>query len=251
MSVDHDRVAQIVGCTPRACEERIKKLRKLAKECGYEVQTPTPLSTGKRGRRSNKVGKISGGKGKFIDSEDMMLYRKGIVSDDSEVKMEDGMMIKGEMIKGEFGMDGYGYGYGYEDVKPFLGQQRIEGSPFLYPGIENPDVPSMQYVDTVTSLGDLLEAPLGTSYEIFTQSYSEREGRGGETPAFKNRGVVPLKKEFPRLPNYRHLTPKSRLKKTEQLIHAQEPVEFVEISPASEKDPIIINDEDHGGDSCL
>lgn len=246
VTVDHNRVAQIVGCTPRACEERIKKLRKLAKECGYEVQSPTPSLSGKKVRKGGKGGK-GGGKGKCMDNEDMILYKKGIVSDDTEVKMEDGMRIKREMIKREFGFGGYhGYGYGYgEDVKPFIKQQKMEGSPFLFAantGIGDFDTSYTPYANTVTGFG----IPLGVPLEVSCEPLMPSCRRGKEKSDF-NSGAIPLKKEFPRPQKYYHHTPKKRSPKIEHPVHTQEPAEFVEISPASKKDPIVINDDDRDG----
>lgn len=236
VNVDHNRVAQIVGCTPRACEERIKKLRKLAKECGYELKNPTSLSSGKKGRKYNKEGKGSGGKGKFIDNEDMILYRKGIVFDDAEVKVEDEMRVKNEMIGREFGMGGYdGYGYGCgEDMKPFIKRQDMEDSPFLFAA--NP------YASTAAGLG----IPLGVPLEISCEPSTPNCRRGGGTFDFSSLGAARLEKELPRYPNNHHAAPKTRPPKIEHSAYGQEPAEFVEISPASKKDPIVIDDDGCG-----
>lgn len=239
VNVDHNRVAQIVGCTPRACEERIKKLRKLAKECGYELKTPTPLASSKKGRKYNGEKDV-GGKGQFIDNEDMILYRKGIVSDDPEVKMEDGMGIKREIVKKEFGMgnydDGYGYGCG-KGVKPLIKRHMEDSAPSFAanPGIGSSEASSVPYASTATGLGIPLGIPLEISYESLTPS----SRRGGTTFGFGNRGAVP-KKGYQ---NHHYSAQKIRPSKTGYSVRDQELAEFVEISPASEKDPIVIDDD--------
>lgn len=208
VNVDHNRVAQIVGCTPRACEERIKKLRKLAKECGYELKTSTPLASEKKGRKCNKEGK---GKGKFTDDEDMTLYRKGIVSDDPEVKMENEMRIKEEIIKRENGMGSY---------DGFAANQ----------GAGDSNAP---YVSTATGL----RIPLGVPLEISCEPLSPSCRRGGTALGFGSHGGVPLERGILR---YHH---SARSPKTGYLACDQDPIEFVEISPASKKDPIVIDDD--------
>lgn len=232
VNVDHNRVAQIVGCTPRACEERIKKLRKLAKECGYELKTPTSLESSKKGKKYSKSGK---GKGKFIENEDMILYRKGIVSDDPEVKMEDDMGVKQEIMKGEFGMgdhDEYEYGCG-RDMKPFLFDTN--------PGTRDPNILSLPYAGTAAGLGIPLGVPLEISRELLTSNC-----RRGTTSDFSSRGAVPLERELSGYQHHYHPAPQIRSPKIERSALSQEPAEFVEISPASKKDPIVIDDDGRG-----
>lgn len=232
MNVDHNRVAQIVGCTPRACEERIKKLRKLAKECGYELKTSTPLASEKKGRKCNKDGK---GKGKFIDNEDMVLYRKGIVSDDPEVKTEDGMRIKEEIIKRESGMGSYD-GYESGDVKPFTKRQHMEDPTFLFAANQGTNIP---HTSTASGVGISLGVPLEISRKSWSPSY-----RQGETAfGFGSHGGVPPERGIPGYQNHHHSARKTRTPKTRCSARDQ-PVEFVEISPASKKDPIVIDDDD-------
>ncbi|KAG0132162.1 hypothetical protein HOY82DRAFT_606780 [Tuber indicum] len=70
VTVDHAKVAGIIGCTPRACEERLKKLRKLAKgwalgdcdekdgEWGRESKN---VNREKRKKRTEKKRALGGG----------------------------------------------------------------------------------------------------------------------------------------------------------------------------------------------
>ncbi|KAL0635561.1 hypothetical protein Q9L58_005492 [Maublancomyces gigas] len=239
VNVDHNRVAQIVGCTPRACEERIKKLRKLAKECGYELKTSTPLASEKKGRKCNKDGK---GKGKFIDNEDMILYRKGIVSDDPDVKTEDGMKIKGEIIKRESSMGSYD-GYEYGDAKPFT-ERHMEDSAFSFAANQGTRYSNTPHMSAATGVG----IPFGVPLEISRESLSPSCRQGGTAFGFGSRGEVPLKRGIPGYQNHHHSSRKTRSPKTGYSARDQEPVEFVEISPASKKDPIIIDDDEDSRD---
>lgn len=183
-----------------------------------------------------------------MDDADMILYRRGIVSDDIEVKMEHGMRIKREMIRREFGMSGYGgHGYRYEeDMKPFVKLQKMEDdSPFQFDpitSVSNVRGSPVSYANTAAGL----EIPLGVPLEIAYKPLA-LDCRGGERYDFDHRAVKPLKKEFTRLPNRYTPSPKIPSPKVENSIRANESFEFVEISPASKKDPIIINDDDRGG----
>lgn len=81
VAVDHSRVAHFVGCSARACEERLKKLRRKAKDRGYDFSTaPTPEPRhNPRARRA---------RGRFWQS-----------NGDGAVKMQDGRYMK--LIKRE------------------------------------------------------------------------------------------------------------------------------------------------------
>jgi hypothetical protein len=55
ITVDHIRVSALLGCSPRACEERLKKLRKTAKEAGHEfTPTPAPAQTAAAGSSTSR-----------------------------------------------------------------------------------------------------------------------------------------------------------------------------------------------------
>lgn len=176
----------------------------------------------------------------------MILYRKGIVSDDPEVKMEDDTGVKKEIVEGEFGVSGQDE-YGYEsskDVKLFIKRQNMDNSTLRFdgnPGTRDPNVSLVPYTGTVASLG----IPLGVPLEISCEPLASK-CRGGTAFDFSSRGAVPLERESSGYQNHNHPTPKIRAQKTERLAHGSEPVEFFEISPASKKDPIVIDDDGHG-----
>jgi hypothetical protein len=233
--VDHNRVAKIVGCTARACEERIKKLRKLAKECGYETN---PAS--KKIKKAGKGGK-DGCKGKFIEDPDMFLYRKGIVSDDVEIKKEN-RMIKMEAVKREFGMfnyDEHGHEFGYEygdDVKPFIKQQGMEDPSFLY--AVSPSFRGLGGSSTYVNTVDGLEIPLGVPLEISCESPGPNCGRGKSPNSFTPPPVNGSQKPQWRIPSPQVSSPRDGHL---ELDHEDE---IVEICAASKKNPMVINDDD-------
>lgn len=175
----------------------------------------------------------------------MILYRKGIVSDDPEVKMEDDMGVKKEIVKGEFEMGGHDE-YGYEsskDVKLFTKRHNMDDSTLRFdgnPGTRDPNVSPVPY----TGIAAGLSVPLEISREPLTSKC-----RGGTAFDFSSRGVVPLEREFSGYQNHYHPAPGIRSPKTELLAHGPEPAEFFEISAASKKDPIVI-DDDGRGDVC-
>lgn len=176
----------------------------------------------------------------------MILYRKGIVSDDPEVKMEDDMGVKKEIIKGEFGMGGHDE-YGYEsskDVKLFIKRQNMDDSTLRFDGnlgTRDPNVSPVPYTGIAAGLG----IPLGVPLEISCEPLISK-CRGGTAFDFSSRGAVPLEREFSGYQNHYHPAPGIRPPKTERLVHDPEPAEFFEISAASKKDPIVIDDDGRG-----
>jgi len=91
ITVDHIRVSALLGCSPRACEERLKKLRKTAKEAGHEF-TPAPApaqavaagsstSRGERKRRRSFKGLIGGEVRTEAEEREVVVEVQGLLDD--------------------------------------------------------------------------------------------------------------------------------------------------------------------------
>ncbi|PWW72683.1 hypothetical protein C7212DRAFT_366578 [Tuber magnatum] len=86
VTVDHAKVAGILGCTPRACEERLKKLRKLAEgwaleDCGEKVGERggggKNVNKRKRKQRAEKERAVEGGSNRGCELlEDILALRQ-------------------------------------------------------------------------------------------------------------------------------------------------------------------------------
>ncbi|KAL7273276.1 hypothetical protein RUND412_003883 [Rhizina undulata] len=169
--VDYTRVSAIIGCTPRACEERLKKLRKHAKQSGYDFGPPE--------KRKNKglpfESKIvKGGKGKFdklaFAKEALIGKRRAAdegraeppLCDDGEVKIEPKEEAVDMRIKLEAEVENFvGGGIADDEAGPLMKRRKVGMATFF---TDN----AMPYASTA----DGVNIPLGIPLEIANTSIS-------------------------------------------------------------------------------